>query len=191
MLTARDLSYGLYGAWRLTLLDRNAGRYFDTSIDGFWKSFYAAAIAAPGVIIVTALIVAQVGLPDHVGYPSFILAKAAQYVISWVLFPLVMATVSDLLQRGEQYIGFVVAFNWWQVVEMAVSLPLFLLIIASGASAQEPNTVVNLLLLAVAFYYWFIARTMLRISGWSAVAVVAINLTLAGGLEIATKAVLY
>ena len=45
MITAREVSYGLFGAWRLAHLDRRGMEYFDTSIDGFWRSFWAAAWA--------------------------------------------------------------------------------------------------------------------------------------------------
>jgi hypothetical protein len=190
MLTARDLSHGLYGAWRMAMLDRDAVKYFDASIDGFWKSFYAAAIVAPAVIIVTLFSVARADLPGHIGVFEIAVVKTSQYVIDWVLFPLLMISVGNLLQRGERYIGFIVAYNWGQVVQMAVVLPIFLLFIASGTSADTPNMLSPVLLFAIAFYYWFIARTALQIGGWAAAAVSALSLTLSGGIETIAHALL-
>ena len=37
----------IYGAWRLALLDPSGLNWFDVSIEGFWRSFFAAAIVAP------------------------------------------------------------------------------------------------------------------------------------------------
>lgn len=190
MLTARDLSYGLYGAWRLAILDRGAMQYFDATIEGYWKSFYAAAIVAPAFIIMTAFSVVQTDLPAHIGVLDIVLVQTTRYVISWVAFPLLMTTVSDVMQRGERYTGFIVAFNWAQVVEMAIVLPVFLIVAASGLPADEPNTVYTMLFFAIAFYYWFIARTALEISGWAAGAVVIVNFTVSGGIELASLALL-
>lgn len=190
MLTARDLSYGLFGAWRMARLDRGAMAYFDATVDGFWKSFWAAAIVAPAFVIMTAFSLSQTDLPERFGFVEIALVEASRYVIAWVAFPLLMTTVADLLQRGERYVGFIVAYNWAQVVEMAVVLPVFLFVIAGGLPASQPNAYYTVLFFAITLYYWFIARTALQISGWAAGAVVILNLTLAGGIEYVSSSLL-
>jgi hypothetical protein len=190
MLTARDLSHGLFGAWRLARLDRGAMAYFDATIDGFWKSFWAAAIVAPAFVVMTAFSLSQANLPERFGFVEIALVEASRYVIAWVAFPLLMTTVADLLQRGERYVGFIVAYNWAQVVEMAVVLPVFLFVVASGLPASEPNAYYTVLFFAITLYYWFIARTALQISGWAAGAVVILNLTLSGGIEYVSSSLL-
>ena len=37
----------IYGAYRLARLDAAGMSYFDTSVAGFWRSFFAAVIIAP------------------------------------------------------------------------------------------------------------------------------------------------
>lgn len=183
MVTARDLSYGLYVAWRFVLLDRSAMQYVDNSVDGFWKSFFAAVIVAPAYLIVAALVYFKTDAPLQAGFVEIVIVQATAYVMSWVAFPLAMATVSELLQRGERYIGYIVAYNWAQVVVMAVSLPVILLVAASGVPLDEPNAMRSVVFFAVAFYLWFIARTALSISGWAAAGIVALDLILAQTID--------
>jgi hypothetical protein len=178
MLTARELSNGLYGAWRLAHLDRSAMQYFDASADGFLKSFYAAAICLPAFLIMMAIKLVHAELPEHIGFFEIAVVEASRYVIVWVAFPLLMSGISDVLQRGERYVGFVVAYNWAQVIETAVVLPIFLVVVAAGATPTEPNAIYTILYFAIGLYYWFIARTAFQISGWAAGAVVIANLIL-------------
>ena len=191
MLTARELSYGLFGAWRMALFDRSAMACFDTSVDGFWKSFWAAAIVAPSFIIMTAFGISQADLPERIGFVEIALVEASRYVIAWVAFPLLMTTIADLLQRGERYAGFIVASNWGQVVEMAIVLPVFLVVVASGLPSNQPNAAYTALFFAISVYYWFIARSALEISGWAAGAVVIFKLTLAGGVNFVADSMLH
>ena len=186
----RDISHGLYGAWRLAMLDRDAMRYFDTTEDGFWKSFHVALYVAPAFAITIYVSLHATPPPAEVGLLEILAVEATRYVMSWAAFPLLMATVADMLQRGERYVGFVVAFNWAQLVEMAVVLPVFLLVVASGLPPNQPNVVYAILFFAVCFYYWFIARTALQISGWAAGAIVILNMLLSGVIESAADAVL-
>lgn len=183
MITARDISFGLYSAWRFVLLDRGAMQYVDNSIDGFWKSFFAAAIVAPAYLLIVFFIYARAETVLSAGAVEIILVEASHYVMSWVAFPLVMTTVSDMLQRGERYIGYIVAHNWSQVVVMAVQLPVFLLIMASGMATDRPGTLHMMLFFAIAFYQWFIARAALAINGWAAAGVVAGATILEAGIE--------
>ena len=47
MISPREITLGLYGAFRLALLDVRGMAYFNCTEAGFWRSFTAAAIAAP------------------------------------------------------------------------------------------------------------------------------------------------
>ena len=51
MISGREVAIGIYGAWRLLHFDRAAVQYFDSTIDSFWKSFYAALVVLPAVIV--------------------------------------------------------------------------------------------------------------------------------------------
>lgn len=176
--SARELSYALFGAWRFAHLDTGAIRYFDKSVDGFWKSFWAAAIIAPAYLILIVIGFMQSEKPPSAGPVEIAIVEVSRYVISWVAFPLAMVTVSEFLQRGERYIGFVVAYNWGQIVEMAFVLPLFLFVAAAGFPQGAANLVSIAIVALTATYEWFIARTALQVSGWAAGGVVAVSLVI-------------
>lgn len=176
--SAHELSYALFGAWRFAHLDAGAMRYFDKSVDGFWKSFWAAAIIAPAFLILLAIGFMQSEKPPSAGPVEIAVVEVSRYVISWVAFPLAMVTVSEFLQRGERYIGFVVAYNWGKVVEMAVALPIFLFVAAAGLPQGTANVISISVITLTTMYEWFIARTALQVSGWAAGSVVAISLVI-------------
>ena len=48
----------LYGAYRLAFLDQSGMAHFNLSVDGFWRSFFAAVLVAPGfaVLVVQKLV---------------------------------------------------------------------------------------------------------------------------------------
>ena len=43
-----EVLHSLYGAYRLAFLDRSGMSHFNLSVDGFWRSFFAAVLVAPG-----------------------------------------------------------------------------------------------------------------------------------------------
>ena len=55
MISAQQTFTALYGAYRLARLDTGGMKFFDQTIDGFWRSFYAAVIVAPLFILFLAV----------------------------------------------------------------------------------------------------------------------------------------
>lgn len=187
MISAREVATSLYGALRLARLDAGGMAFFNRSAAGFWRSFFAAVIVAPGYAALTIrdLDPALAARPVRV-----FLVEAIGYVIGWVAFPLVMAYFCDLLQRDERYVGFIVAYNWAVVVQMAA----FLVVIGIASAPVLAGLAADLLtfaaFVAILFYQWFIARTALGIETGKAIVVVGIDLALVvlingvtGGLE--------
>ena len=43
----QEVIRSIYGAWRLPWLDRSGMGHFNLSVDGFWRSFFAAVLVAP------------------------------------------------------------------------------------------------------------------------------------------------
>lgn len=183
MLTPRELSYGLYGAWRLVRLDSGAMRFFDASPQGFWKSFQVAFLVLPAVLAVTMMRFAISGMPERAGLVEIAIVEASAYVMTWVAFPLAMSPVCDLLQRGERYIGYIVALNWAKVPVVAIDLTAFLFVVLSGADPMQPNPLTTIAFFAISFYLWFVAKTALQISGWAAGAVVILMFTIDGMIQ--------
>jgi hypothetical protein len=180
VINSRDVVTGIYCAWRLLLFDRTAIRIADSTIEGFWKSFYAAVIALPGVFILRTLFIdANPDLVAQAGTSRIAIVFALDYVYQWVLFSLLMAYIAEAIGRSGQYVTFIVAHNWSQVIQVAIIFPPAFIIVAG--SADDPGARWLLLVAAHSvtwIYGWFIARTALNISSMAAALIVLAELAI-------------
>lgn len=172
MLNLRDLSAGVYGAWRMAWADASGLAHFDDSERGFWLSFWAAAIALPAYALVVAL---NIATPDGSGPPidglRLLLVETIAYVIGWTAFPLAMISVADKLGRAQFYSRYIVANNWGGLLEMTAFLPA-----VAAAQAFDALTVLPALVAIAMFaYQWFIARTALDLTNRQALVPSAVN----------------
>ncbi|MCZ6604784.1 MAG: hypothetical protein O7A03_06530 [Alphaproteobacteria bacterium] len=177
MPNVREIYLSLYGAWRLLHLDRAGLGWFDASLGGFWKSFFAAAIVLPAFIVVELAL--PVPLPEDsaaAGMGRKAAANAIVYVFAWIVYPLLMVSVTDLMGRGDKYFGYIVAYNWAGVLQSYIVLPAILLTYASEAVGVPILLIVQL---AMYGFGWFIARVALDISALAAVGLVFVDIVLA------------
>jgi hypothetical protein len=180
MMRLGDLSAGIYGAWRLARFDPRGLNYFDSSDSGFWRSFWAAVIAAPAYALVVAL-----NLSDNdpvVDVTRLVLIESVAYVMGWTAFPLAMATLAKKLDRSHHYTRYIVASNWGGVIEMTAFLPA--VAIATGAPGLQ--ILPSLVALAMFGYQWYIARLALDVTPVQAILPVTLNFAL--GLTISIVA---
>lgn len=181
MISLREIATGLYGAYRLARLDAGGMAWFDRTLPGFWKSFFAAALAAPLYALLTTLhLLDDTGreLLETAGSIRVFLIEALAYVIGWVLFPLVMIRITDLLQRQQEYFGFIVAYNWAGVLQIAIFLPVVALNISGLIPLAGGNFLSMVVLFAILYYQWFITRTALRTGAGAAAAIVCLDMAL-------------
>jgi hypothetical protein len=178
----------LSGALRLARGDRAGLTCFDRSLDGFWRSFRAAAITYPLYLMLLTMRVSVAEWQRSGGW-RIIIVETIGYVIAWVAFPLIMLEVTRWIGRANRFFNFMVPYNWCQVPQSA----LFVLIgIATesrilGARAGESLDIIAAI--ATLVYEWYIARVALEVAGSIAVFVVLVDLVLgvfishiAGGL---------
>ena len=185
MISSRDVASGLTGAWRLARLDPQGMSCFDTTVTGFWRSFFAAVICAPAYALVVALDYGQETV--LAGDARFIAVHGIAYVISWTAFPLAMTWATRLLDREPLYLRYIVAQNWAHVLELLLFLP------ALSLATTDVSGLAILPVLtgfAIIGYQWYIARTALKISSAQAGAVVGLNLLLDIVLTTALQALL-
>jgi hypothetical protein len=169
----REVSEGLYGATRLAKGDAHGIQFFGDTPEAFWKSFWAAAIAAPLHALLLAI---ELG-GAHVAASGLrvLLVETIAYVVLWTAFPLAMYSVAKVIDREELYIRFICAANWSFVLQAAFSL----FMEASIAIDILPSIVANGLavvtLAALLLYSWFIARVGLELSRLGAAGIVALD----------------
>jgi hypothetical protein len=173
MPSYRDIVYGIYGAWRLARLDAGAMSYFDRTVAGFWNSFFAAVIVAPGFAIIITYELAQVEL--EAGVLRLFLVESIAYVLRWIAFPVLAYQVCEVIGKREAYIGYIVAFNWSKVIQMAVFLPVIVLIASGVLSGNSGSLLLLGLTILVLGYQWFIIRTALAVSTMGAIGFVVLD----------------
>lgn len=173
-LVLHDAVQGIYGAWRLALLDRSGLAFFEQSPEGALRSFWAAVIVAPAYLVLLLL-----NPPADPGpLPGFLLVETIAYVVNWTAFALVMHHLTGVLDRKARYPGFLCAYNWSAIIQMAVYLPASTIAVSGLLPPGLGEILVVVVTLGVLSYQWFIARAVLDVPGTTAAGVVALDVVL-------------
>jgi hypothetical protein len=186
MLTAAELQRALTGAWLLALRDPRAFEQFDLTVDGFWRSFWAAAVAAPLYLVLAIHEYALTGWPAEPVWAFFV--RTIAYILDWGLFPLVALLLVRLADLGHRYVVYIVTNNWATVLQL-------LAFTASVAIATLlPDALASVLMLAalvlVLAYRWLVALQALATTGALATAFVLVDLVLGLLLDRIARALL-
>jgi hypothetical protein len=175
MPSLRAVSHGMYGAWRLARLDPAAMAWFEPGVAGVWRSFWAAAICYPAFLLLISWRVEPAQWASAGGW-RILLVESIGYVVGWTAFPLVILPFCRWLERDEQSLDFITAYNWSQVLQTALTVAALLAIRALPQPAAGPLYLA--ILMVQLGYEWFIARTALEAGGVAAAVVVLIDLVL-------------
>ncbi len=176
MISLREAANGMYGAYRLARGDTGGMAYFNTTVEGFWRSFYAAGLVAPLFLILLGVRY-QSGHVDAAVW-RYLSIQSIAYVTAWVAFPLLMSSLARALDRDDQYIPYIVAYNWASVWQNALYLP-FLIFADYSLFPSGVAGPLNFILLAVVLlYFWFVTRTALVLGPLTAVGLVAVDFLL-------------
>ena len=188
MIPATEFVRALYGAYRLARFDAGGAAYFNNTVDGFWRSFFAALVVAPlyGIYLVARYATDEVTAP----VARFMAVEIIAYVISWVLYPLLMASLARYLDRQNRYVDYIVAYNWAGLLQNALFLPVAMLQLASGPVAQATEILSLIALAYILAYVWFVARTVLHISALTAAGLVILDMVLSILLNAVTESLL-
>ena len=176
MIARHEVLLSLYGVWRLFLRDPRGIEWLDVSIEGFWKSFFCAVVVLP--IFGVWVFIRNSGLED-VGFIRLVTVEGIGYVVQWVTWPLVMAYIAPAIGRDDNFIRYIVAFNWSAGIYVCIYLIVIgikLSGIVSGGGLALIGLVAAIVILS---YHWYIARIALAVSGGGAAVLVAGEFVLA------------
>ncbi len=182
-----DLDYfrhHLFGAWRLLRGDETGFDHFDTTEEGFWRSFWALGAA---IILTIPLSVADhrlgtVYAEQVEGYAFaaplsiFLAAEFLTSVVGLIVYLLLMVPFLRAFGVAERYGTFVVAYNWASLLIVLLSLPLSIAGFLGWLSWEAVLPFELVLSLIFLVYSWFIASVALNLSRLDAAAVVALEL---------------
>lgn len=166
----------LYGAFRLAQGDAKGLAFFNVSTEGFWRSFAAALLIAPPFIIL--LGVRHVVSDSEIALLRYSSIHTLSYIISWLAFPLLVFYLTDMIDKSQRFIRYIVVYNWTSVLQNLLYLP-FAILVEAHLIQGSLTTLIGLILLGVVLLYtWFITKSALEISNLLAFGFVVIDLML-------------
>lgn len=182
MLRRDEIIRSLDGAWRLFLDRPEAMRYFDISLDGFWRSFGAVILVFPAYLL-TALMEQQVILTDSIADDAFSGSafwtnKIAVLGLDWVTLPIILALVAGPLGIGRHYASFIVVRNWCSVLGVAPFGVIAFLFMIGLINIDIANFLSLAALIVVLRYNYLIARRALNVGLGFAIGIVVLDLAI-------------
>jgi len=171
MPTRVEILTALLGALKLARFDPSGDALFGHSSRAAWQSFFAAFLAAPFYLFLIALN----GLTVGGGGPALIYALLS-YAGGWLLFPVVVWYAVRAMDRENRFAHFLAAYNWSAVIHNALFFLLAFVDVVTGTSNGTRGFFALLILVYVALFIWFVARTTLNISRGQAAMIVGLDI---------------
>jgi hypothetical protein len=160
-------------------MDPGGVAYFNISVEGFWRSFFAAVLIAPAYVGL--IIVRDIGLSPEVADSGPLpetfnfLPEVFTYIMGWIIWPLAMLIVVRLLNQTQNYVPYIIVYNWASVIQIAILLPVAILT-RGGIFPEQAAAIIGIIAtLVVLFYLWFVTRTVLQVRDWAAAGVVVMD----------------
>ena len=161
----------MLAAIRLAKFDSGGMNDFNLTVDGFWRSFGAAALIAPFAAVVTAMLWTE----TDAGAIAVVFGGSVKYVLSWIAFPIVMIFVARFLGLSGRYVQFIISYNWSSVVQVGLIFTLTMLGIVGVVAGELAQLLHFIAGVYVLMYLTFIARTALGIAWATAAGVVILD----------------
>jgi len=173
MISPREATLAVMGALRLARFDEKGTLFFNATVQGFWNSFWGAAIIAPLYFLEVTVRGFYGHMPDmSLRYVSL---EIIMFAMSWVAFPLAMVYVCRVLGWSQRFLIFGVANNWADVVVSMFALPIQIAITLGALSGSAMSFMLALIIVYSLGLSWFVARHTLAINAMAATAVVVMS----------------
>jgi hypothetical protein len=173
------------GCWRLLWRDTAALDHFNISIDGFWRSF---AMVAPVVVLAYPLFISDHRFAIELAQagenpPELRLGTNYFYLLSGiVVWPLLAAVLAWLLGVTQNYVRYMIIYNWMAVPTLALAVIPHVLHLATGAVL--PSLILAQGVFIVLLYVsWYVARAGLAATVPVAFAFLLADFALTYGLD--------
>lgn len=169
-----DIARGLYVATRLFTGRPDAFHLADATVEGFWKSLFAAVLALPPFLGARA-VGSGAGLEDGPALTMLLLT----YAVGILLYPVVMLNLADAIGRSGRYLTYMVAYNWSILLQTLIALAVALVIATGLLPRQAALLLQAVTAVAIIWYLWFMARHGLEVGPLMASGVVTVDVALA------------
>ncbi len=170
MPSRREIIAALFGAWRLMRFDADGMNWFDFSIEGFWRSFFAALPVAPFFALLVYLDFHRQAGPVDAGRE--IIVTILVYAVGWTIVPVIMILVTKLLGMPRGFVPMMVAYNWTTLPQIMIQalavLPGAIGLVSDGLS----GAILFVVVIYVLVFEWFVIRTALQTTAMTAIGIV-------------------
>ena len=158
----------------ISRLHPGAPALFDRTVDGFWKSLFAAVLVLPPHVLMT---MRNVQDAPEVRYNlGDIITDLLIYVIIWLAYPVLMIAVTKVIDRQERFLDYIVPYNWAMV---PVGYFLGVITWLGMFGHVERDTEINLFIIGYAVVTLLlaeIARRQLQIGPFMAFGIVVLDI---------------
>jgi hypothetical protein len=152
----------LIGAWGVFINRPDALRGFDTSLEGFWRSFQAIIVVLP-IYLITALSdrMTAIGDPGGVVAPDlYWVTELLTLLLDWITFPALLALIGGFIGIKRAYPAYIVVRNWAQPLMLAPFAVISLLTIAGVSNDILLIPSVLAIAYSLRFSYLIVRRTL-------------------------------
>ena len=182
MISISDITRPLNGVLYLACFQVHGFRYIRSDIRSFGQSFFAAGLILPFFIFVGILRFNEQKFDP--GLLRYIGLDLSAYAISWLIFPLIMLYLCDILDCRKNYLKFIIAYNWTQVPQGVLYTLLIFLGSIGVLSSFLATTLVFFLLIWTVGFTFFITLNSLAISSMNAIGIVLLDFLLGLVIEV-------
>ena len=174
MISFAELKRSIFGAWLMARFDQNGLLFFENSVGAFWRSYWAALLAAPAYV--TLVIIRAQDSTHAVGPLSAITIQTSSYIIGWFAMPFVMLYVCRIINKEDQFLKYFIAYNWATLLQVTLIFVIAILAKFGVFPSVLSGILTFIAIMAILVYQGFIARIALIIPSAGAFGVVALDL---------------
>ena len=171
MISPREATLALAGAVRLAKFDAKGTLFFNATVNGFWNSFWVAALILPFHLLHSALLWQSQDIPTTA--LRYFSLEIIMYGMGWVALPLAMVYVCRAMDWSDRFLKYGVANNWSDLIVSAITLPVQIAIVTGLLTGAAMSMVLAVIIVYSIGVAWFVARHALNISGLAAMGVVS------------------
>ena len=170
MPSQREIINALFGSWRLMRFDADGMNWFDLSIAGFWRSFFAALPVAPFFALLVYFDFSRQTDSFDVGQET--LVTIVVYAVGWTIVPVIMVLVTKLLGTGRNFVPMMVAYNWTTVPQIIIQALAALPGAIGLISVELSGAVLFTVVIYILVFEWFVIRIALQTTAMTAAGIV-------------------
>ena len=171
MLSAAEITRGVQGALGFLRRDPAALLSFDNTMEACLRSFRLMAVTAPFYAVYSLIRYANLTVTIDTG--ELIAIETMNYVINWLLYPVIFYEVARRRGWLDRYPRYIAALNWTNLPGIVIAIAAIVI------KMMVPAAIGGILEVALQalFFYWFLVITRLALGAdWAMAAVLlAVN----------------